>query len=212
MEKKELLFVGSTALFIAIIVYFLLEKDKREKELLKGQKQKKELNQENMALRSVVFNLKEEVKEIIDKKDELPIDAKSQLKALVEEYKDIDDKIAKELTSVSNLIDIKEDTRAIMGLAKIIENIFKRLFKDDTSFTVRPTFENLIKHAKEKKIIEKEEFHFLNGIRTIRNEEAHEIAVKKSYNIISSSMLIGVEMILRLGAIIKRKDKTSIIN
>lgn len=203
MAKKELLLGGGAVLLLAILVYFVMEKERREKELLESKNKEKRLGQENLVLRSVISSLKEEVKEIIDDKDELSLDVKSQLKKLIEEYKDIDDRIARELASVSNLIEIKEETKAVMGLAKIIENIFKRLFKDDANFNVRPTFENLIKYAKDKNLIEKDEFHFLNGIRTIRNQEAHDIAVVKSYDLVSGSMLIGVGMILRLGAILK---------
>ena len=56
----------------------------------------------------MIDELKSEVNEIIDNKDELPREIKNQLKNLIEEYKDIDEKVTNELLSVTALIEIKE--------------------------------------------------------------------------------------------------------
>jgi myosin heavy subunit len=202
--KKEHLIIGSGAiLFLAIIAYFLIEKRKREDELLESQDRERKLGNENKALRNIVSDLKEEVNEIIDKKDELPEDVKKQLKSLIDEYKDIDEKVTNELLSVTALIEIKENTKAIMGLAKIIENLLKRIYKGDNKLKSNPRFVDLIEHAKKEKLIEKDEYHFLNGVREIRNEEAHNLSVQKGINIVSTSMLIGVSIIFKLAGIIK---------
>lgn len=204
MKKETLIIGGSVVIIIAIIAYFLLEKRKRETELLESEDREKKLSRENTALRNVVSALKNEVNEIIDKKDELSEDVKSQLKSLIEEYKDIDEKVTDELLSVTTLLEIKEDTKAIMGLAKIIERLLKQIYSEDNELRDNARFVDLIEHAKRKNLIENEEYHYLNGLRTIRNEEAHGVGVKKNYNIVSSSLLIGVSIILKLAHVMKQ--------
>lgn len=203
MKKENLIIGGGAILILAIIAYFLIEKRKREDELIESKERERKLGQENKALRNIVSELKEEVNEIIDKKDELSEDVKKQLKSLIEEYKDIDEKVTNELLSVTALIEIKENTKAIMGLAKIIENLLKKIYKGDSELKSNPRFADLIEHAKKKKLIEKDEYHFLNGVREVRNEEAHNLAVQKGINIISTSLLIGVSIIFKLAGIIK---------
>jgi len=204
MKKEHVLIGGSIILAIAIIAYFILEKQKREQELLESEKGRKREKQENIALRNIVVNLKNEVNEIIDTKEELSEDIKGQLKSLIDEYKDVDEKVTTELLSVTNLLEMKEETKAIMSLAKIIEDLLKKIYKDDDDLRRNPRFVDLINHAKDKNLIENDEFHFLNGVRQIRNQEAHEVGVKKNSNIISSSLLIGVSMIFKLGKTVKR--------
>ena len=130
-------------------------------------------------------------------------DVKSQLKLLIEEYKDIDEKVTTELLSVTALIEIKENTKAIMALAKIIENLLKKIYRGDSELRTTAGFADLIEHAKNKQLIGKDEYHFLNGVREVRNEEAHSLAVEKGASIISTSLIIGVSIIFKLAAIIK---------
>ncbi len=197
MKKEQLVFGGLGLLVIAILVYYLNEKRKREKALIE------EKDKENKALRNVIDGLTNEVNEIIDSKNELTGSTKEQLKSLIQEYKDIDEKVAEELISINALIEIKEETRAVFGLAKIIENLLKRIYKGDVELKKNPRFVDLINHAKEKKLLKNEECHFLNGIRAIRNEEAHDLAIKKSRNIIETSMLVGITIIFKLSSTIK---------
>lgn len=201
MKKEHLLF-GGGLLVLAIVIYIIIERRKEEEDLL--EKNRQNLSTENNMLKKHILNLNHEIKELIDTKEELPKEVKSKLKALVDEYKGIDEKMANELLSVNALLDMKEETTAVMKLAKIIENLLKKIYKDDADLRSNPRFVDLINHAKHKNLIEKEEYHFLNGIREIRNEEAHNLAVKKSKNIISSSLSIGIFMIFKFSKIIKQ--------
>lgn len=202
--KKENLIIGSGAIILlAIIVYFFVEKKKREDELIESRDREQKLDRENTALRNVVTDLKDEVNEIIDRKDELPKEVKSQLKSLIEEYKDIDEKVTDELLSVKALIDMKEEAKAIMNLAKIIENLLKKIYKGDRELKSNPRFFELIDHAEKKNLIEKDEYYFLNGMREIRNQEAHNLSVKKGFNIASTSFLIGLSIILKLARTVR---------
>lgn len=208
MKKNQIIYGASIVLFIAIVAYFLTEKRRREDELKDSLDREKDLADENKVLKNMVTDLKSEVKEIIDNKDELPENIKAQLRELIEEYKDIDQKITNELLSVTALIEIKENTKAILSLTKIIENLLKQLYSKDnkseeTSKLKIPRFVDLINYAKSRGFIEKDEFHFLNGIREVRNEEAHNLNVKKEGNIISTSFLIGISLIFKLAGKLK---------
>lgn len=200
--KKENLLWGAVILFTvsAIIAYFLIEKQKRRNELNASEERERRLEHENDTLRNIVMDLKKEVNSIIDNKDELPQEIKNQLKSLIQKYKDIDEKVTTELLSVTALIEINENTKAVMGLAKIIENLLKKIYAGDCELKTNPKFIDLIEHAKNKQLIEKEEYHFLNGVREVRNEEAHKLAVKKEINIISTSLLTGFSIIFKLAS------------
>lgn len=203
MKKEHIIIGGGAVLLLAIIVYFLNEKRNRENELIENEGRLRDVTKENVVLRTMVSDLKGEVKEIIEKKDDLSEDVKNQLKSLIEEYKDIDEKVTNELLSVTNLMEIKEETKAIMSLAKIIENLLKKIYKEDNELKNNARFVDLIEHAKKKKLLDKDEYHFLNGVREIRNEEAHNLDIKKGLNIVKTSILVGVSIIFKLGQIIK---------
>ncbi len=208
MKKDNLIIGGITLLVIAIIAYYLIEKRKREDDLKESLDREKSISQENKVLKKMIDELKSEVNEIIDNKDELPREIKNQLKNLIEEYKDIDEKVTNELLSVTALIEIKEETKAILSLAKIIENLLKRIYKEDPELSSQTkgrhlNFSDYINHAHRNNILGKDEFHFLNGVREVRNEEAHEIGVRKERNILYTSMLIGVAIIIKLSTLLK---------
>jgi hypothetical protein len=196
MNNNQIM-IGSGALIaLGLIVYYHNEKRKAELELINSQS-------ENKALKNIVIELKIEVSSIIDSKSELSTDLRKQLNTLIEDYKNIDEKITNELVSINSLLEIKEETRAILSLAKIIENLLKKLYKDDQEVKKNAKFSDLINHAKSKKIFNKEEVHFLNGIREIRNQEAHEVGVKKEMNIVLASILSGVAILFKLSAIVR---------
>ena len=73
-----------------------------------------------------------ELKNEIDKNQNLTEEIKHQLKELIQNNEEIDPKIANELSQIVSLLEIKQDTTAILKLAKIIENLLKELYNDDT--------------------------------------------------------------------------------
>ncbi len=201
--KKEHLITGGGLILLFIIIYFFTEKQKREKELDKSRERESQLHKENSALKNMMTDLTNEVEEIIENKEELSGDVKSQLKALIDKYKDIDQEVTNELTSISLLLEIKEEVKAIAALTNVIENLLKKIYVDDPELKPNAKLFALIDHAKKKHLIVSEEYHFLYALKQIRNESVHQLAVRKSRNIVESSILIGITMIFKLAMRVK---------
>jgi hypothetical protein len=92
-------------------------------------------------------------------------------------------------------------------MAKVIENLLKKIYKNDAGFKVRmgkkrPTFEDYLNYANEHKLISKEDFHHISIIKIYRNEEAHELDVKKEKSKVFSSMMSGFSIISTLCGIV----------
>ena len=67
-----------------------------------------------------------QLKSKIDKDLQLTRDIRRRLLELVENNKEIDSEVASELTNISALLEIKQDTKALSSLSKIIEKLLKR--------------------------------------------------------------------------------------
>lgn len=67
----------------------------------------------------------------IDENKNLNKEIKQKLKELIENNKDIDPEIANELGQIAALIEIKQDTKAILSLVKIIENLLHKIYEPD---------------------------------------------------------------------------------
>lgn len=201
MEKP--LKIAGVLVALGLVAYFLTEWISRKN------KSEKKLKNENQALRNLLSELQEEVTEIIESKDDLNEEVKNKLRELVLEYEDLDEKVTNELLRVTSLIEIKEETKAILSLTKIIENLLKQIYKGDEEFESKypgkkePRLYDLIEHAKSENLLEKDEYHFLNGIREIRNQEAHELDVKKDWSIVLSALFTGIGLVSKLCGVLK---------
>lgn len=67
----------------------------------------------------------------------------------------------------------------------------------------------MIEKAKEDNFLSDEEFHFVNGIRTIRNKEGHELNVKVQKHLTAPSFMIGIGVITKLMISIKSENIVS---
>jgi len=140
-------------------------------------------------------------------------DVKKRLKELVQSNRDLDPDVANELLQISALIEIKQESKAIAGLAKIIENLLKRLYKDDPEFKERitqlkkttPSFSDYIDYAKDKNVISPEDYHLVSVLRLIRNEESHELNVVKDPSHIIASFFAGIAVIITLTKLIRQR-------
>ena len=63
------------------------------------------------------------------------------------------------------------------------------------------SFNKLIEKAKENKILTPEEYHFVHGIRELRNKEGHEINVRIDNYLTASSFMIGIGIISKMKTI-----------
>lgn len=154
-------------------------------------------------------------KEVEDNKT-LDNEIKLKLKHIIETNTDIDPTISFELGEIAKLIEHKHETKAVLAMAKIIENLLHELYKDDKDLKEKvksknrksATFDDYLEHAQLKGIISKEDYHLLSAMKIMRNKEAHELAVKQKNDTtkIMGSFLVGFTTILSLWKLV-RKNK-----
>jgi len=190
MKKVNLALAGISSLAVILLIYLWLNNKKLEEQKAKIE----ELEKDKLLL------LKEHLN---NSENSLSAELKTQIEKLIEEYQGVSDDIVSELASVLQLININEETKAIKSLAKIIENILKERFEDDTEFKEkkkRCSLANLLSYAKEINIITKHEFSFGWLLKDIRNEESHELNVnsKKPANWKTIAFFAGIEIIFKL--------------
>jgi len=138
---------------------------------------------------------------------EINEEIKKKLKQLVASNPHLDEDVAAELNSIHDLIDIKQHSKAILAMAKVIENLLKRIYRNDAAFKAKmgkrkPTFEDYLNYAREQKLISNEEYHHIAIIKIYRNQEAHELDVRKEKDKVFSSMMSGFSIISTLCGLI----------
>ncbi|MDW3209523.1 MAG: hypothetical protein R8N23_06645 [Reichenbachiella sp.] len=156
--------------------------------------------------KKILTKLSELEKEINQNKN-LDEEIKGRLKELVSSNAELDNDIKNELISISALIDIKQETKALAALAKVIENLLKKLYKNDSGFkeflTVKngkPVFHNYLEYANKQGLISNEDFHLISLLKIIRNQEAHEVNVKKEPSKIIAAFISGISLIMVLSS------------
>lgn len=203
-----------------LILWLAYDRDKAYKLLEKSKKKEGDLEKENQILFSANTELVEVVheyeenlsslKEMIRNNDQLEGEVKKKLTSLIDTYKGIDSKVSNELTAAMALIEAKQPTKAAFSLAKIVENLleekysqngeFKEFIKNKNNGKKRnPVFNDYLEYAKDQKLIEQDEFHFAKGLKEIRNQEGHELDVKKHENWIATAFFTGIGLIMKLG-------------
>jgi len=178
-----------------LVIYLLNEKKKDTNRILGLNKQNSRLidftKNQNLRLQQLNTTLRETV----ERKEILPLEIRKDLNNLIEDFDKLDKNIAEELISISSLIEIDEKPKALFSLAKIIENLLKKVFNEKMNFN------KLIDKAKDEKLLTSEECHFAHGIRELRNKEGHEINVKVENYLTASSFMIGIGIISKIKTI-----------
>lgn len=159
-------------------------------------------------------NLISELQSRIDDNEDLHKEIKTKLTELIQNNKEVDPKVANELAQIVALLEMKQDNSAIFKLTKIIENLLKDLFKGNEELKElakvngrkQPVFADHLEYAKKSKVISTEDFHLLSLMKSIRNEEAHELAVSKHKSKIFASFIAGIGLVLNLCQLLKRKS------
>ncbi len=192
------------ALTTGLVVYLLNEKRKDTNKIIALNSKNNQLASNNKQLLNVaqqqnnsLKNLNLELRKTIESKEALPEEIKRNLNNLISDFDKLDKDISAELISISSLIDINEKPKALFSMAKIIENLLKKVYQGKMSFR------KLIDKAKEQKLITSEESHFVHGIREIRNKEGHELNVKVENYLTASSFMIGIGVITKIKTIAK---------
>lgn len=203
-----------------LILWLAYDRDKAYKLLEKSKKKEGDLEKENQVLFSVNTELVEVVheyeenlsslKEMIRNNDQIEGEVKKKLTSLIDTYKSIDSKVSNELTAAMALIEAKQPTKAAFSLAKIVENLLEEKYSQNGEFKEfikkknngkkrNPVFNDYLEYAKDQKLIEQDEFHFAKGLKEIRNQEGHELDVKKHENWIATAFFTGIGLIMKLG-------------
>lgn len=105
------------------------------------------------------------------------------------------------------------DLRLVNNYEKLLKELFgkdeevKNIAKASGRKT--PVFADYLQHAKNQHIITVEDFHLLSVMKIIRNEEAHELGLKKEKSRVLASFISGIGIILMLCRILKKKSLES---
>ena len=173
-----------------LILFLLIDNDKKKRQII---------------------SLKKEIED----NENITKEIKKKLTELIQNNPEIDQKIAVELGQTVALLEIKQNTTAVFKLAKIIENLLKEFFNEDAGLKKlsekngrkTPVFADYLEYARDKKILTNEDFHLLSILKIIRNEEAHDLDVRKENSKIIAVFISGINFILGL---CKRLDKKSL--
>jgi hypothetical protein len=139
---------------------------------------------------------------MVDKASAKP-DTIAELEALKGELDELDKDNHLEIDSVIRHVNLKEYSKALRDLAKIVENKLKEQVEKDETFNGKhKTLANMLKHAFSCKWISEQDYHNGLNLKDIRNEESHELGVKVSSLEAGLSVLAGIKLVYVLG---KRK-------
>jgi L-cysteine desulfidase len=188
MKGKDLLL--GTFGFIAVI-FIVLFFDEKEKNKL--------LINSNEDLKKDKFKL---IEDSINKNKSLTPEVKNQIEKLILEFKNSHPDVSYELRTVLEQIKNGYEIKAIRDLAKIIENLLREKYQNESHFSnaKRITLKPLIDYAKDVNFFNKKLFNVACILHQFRNEESHELNVKDSENIKMAAILGGIEIILFIKA------------
>src|SRR5579875_3372328 len=173
MNKPD--FTAMLAVITGIVIIWLLADNERKKQKL--------------------LELEREIAE----NENLNLEIKKRLTELIQNNQEVEPKVANELSQIAALLDIKQDTTAIVKLAKIIENLLKELYKGNPALKEvaskngrkSAVFTDYLECAKNERLITTEDWHLLSVMKIIRNEEAHELDIKKEKSKVFAAFISG---------------------
>lgn len=203
MKNEKFLFGAGIAIGVLILLWWINEQKILAKDKL--------LDEKHGLIQDLEVNNLILMQEIIKREPSLPKVVIEQLLHLASNYETRNKKIAGELKSVVRLLEVQEYSKAVMSIAKIIEVILKnklskhpvfkqRLIKEDGKKR-HAVFFDYLEHAKEYRLLNKSEYNFALAIKEHRNEEAHDLAIKRELNYNIGSILTGIELIIKCDAI-----------
>lgn len=193
MTKKETILTICLGVLLIIGLIHLWNKD-LENETLKF---KLKISEEN-ELRLLNEYLKQH-------NQTLPESIKQHVIGLKAQYKGIDARVVKELEEIESFINTGKDEQALQGLSKIVENLLKERYKQESSSEPEKkktlTFHKLLEYAKEQHWISENSFVLCSELKNIRNTLTHELAIKLDDNIKAKMFLGSIGVIYELKGI-----------
>jgi len=184
-EESSSLFWMLTSAFLGVVCI---------SESIKNQKkdvQIRELQEDRLKL----------LKESLRNSKNFSIEVKQQINKLVSSYQNSNPEVSIEMTKVLKLVEIGEDVKAIKDLAKILENLLKEKYQQDSAFLTKkrnPSLKNLIDHALQVKFLSQRLYNTACILYDFRNAESHELAVDDSDNMKMIGLIGGLEIVLKI--------------
>jgi len=163
--------------------------------------ERNKVNELNNALQKSQTNYLNLLNDYTKHQNSFTEEIKSQLIDLRANYEGINDNVAVELKSITDLIESGQEETAIAKLTKVIENLLKEKYVAEGKANDNKSCPQLFKMLQEALTfnwIDQNEYHFSNLLREQRNKEAHELAVKFPKNWKYISFLSGIEIIYKL--------------
>jgi small-conductance mechanosensitive channel len=148
----------------------------------------------------------------IERNNQLSREVRRMLEELIAQNQEVNPALADELTQIIAQLNINQDATAVLKLAKVVENLLKELYKDDSELKEKlkaqkrrkAQFADLLEHARDKQVINAEDYHLLAVLKGIRNEEGHELGVKKEVTRMAAAFVAGVATVMSLCRMLKR--------
>jgi hypothetical protein len=211
--NKDVLRAIAAALVIMIIVTLLWDRQRWKQQANANADDRDKANDrnsrlllENQIIRQQMNQMYADMVELqtaLANGDSIENSVLAKLNELVGMYKDIDARVSNELVATMKLIEADEPMKATFTLAKVVENLLKEKYEHDPAFIARygsrgVPFAHYLEHAEQNGVIGKDEYNFAKGLKEIRNQEAHEMDVKKDRSFVQTAMLFGIGLIAKL--------------
>lgn len=195
MSNSSNILTGLGMATIAILIAWLVIENDRKSKIIK------KLEIDRLKL----------IKDSLNHNKAISYEIKGQLLELLDQYKDINPSIAKELATALSIVNAGEDEKGIGCMSIIIENLLKIKYKSSSKFIdwlkntkkrelVKAVQADYIEFAKVDKLIEKEEYDFACAVKNIRNSAFHEMGKEIAWNYSKAGLLIGIGLILKIGS------------
>jgi hypothetical protein len=196
-KSKSSVIIGMAAIISVFVAVYLYLKHEENKEKIA------ELEEDKLKL--ILDSLKRNA--------DLSEEVKSQLERLIEQFRNVDEKVSNELTQSLQLLQIGQTENAIEDLVKIIEHLLVTHYKNSAKCkkwlkTQNRRFDlhNLLCFCKEEDKISDIEFQFFIAIKTIRNKEDHTLDLKLDNYLNASGLLAAIGGIFKIASIVYPKD------
>lgn len=198
MNWKDVLIGGLIAICLVLLWLFISSETRRAwlaKAIEKLEKENEDLAEENEELKIEYLDL---LQQVMETKEKVTPDVIKELDDLKEKAKTLDTLVHVELSSVIQQVNTGHNEKAVKDLAKIIENVLKMKAQKEAEFKDQPTLNNLIKFASVKQWLPAEDVAVAHSLRNLRNEESHDLAVKKPLHEMGFLLFAGIKLINRL--------------
>lgn len=188
-SNSKAYYVAYVLVAILVVIWIFIsneEKQKRMNEIIR------KLKSENHKLKIAYLDL---LQKYLSDVDNLPSEVLTELNNLKDSIDQLDSDTHLELNETIKLVTEGKESKAIRELAKIVENKLKEKVAQDVEFKKKPMLNNLLIYAKEKGLINTRQYENCDLLRSIRNQESHELAVQVDRCHFGIAVLTGIEIL-----------------